>query len=124
MARRAWADPCRLCKVPSEGTGWAYGATAGVTLTPTPTTTIGLGWRSALNQKIEGNTDDRMLSLPGTTIGSVTTTVDLPDIVSLGIRQRLDPRWTAAWHGGMVELESYRHLELSSAERGAGDGAR
>ena len=27
----------------SPGTIWAYGLTAGVTLTPTPTTTIGIG---------------------------------------------------------------------------------
>src|SRR5262245_45839939 len=38
-----------------HGDGWAYGLTAGVTLTPTPTTTIGVGYRSALNQKIDGS---------------------------------------------------------------------
>ena len=37
-----------------HGDGWAYGLTAGVTLTPTPTTTIGIGYRSALNQDIDG----------------------------------------------------------------------
>ena len=76
-----------------RGSGWSYGATAGVTLTPTPATMIGLGWRSALNQKIEGEAVTS-LALPNTTTGSVTTTLDLPDIVSLGIRQRVDPRWT------------------------------
>src|SRR4249920_2058710 len=63
-----------------KGTGWAVGATAGVTLTPTPTTTIGLGWRSALNQDIQGTVVTNA-SVPATTVGSVTTTVDLPDIV-------------------------------------------
>ena len=93
--------------------GLGYGATAGVTLTPTPTTTIGLGWRSALNQKIEG-------SLRTTTsaarpwrrhTGSVNATLDLPDIVSLGIRQRLDPRWTLL---GTVEWSNWSRIGNSN----------
>ena len=88
-----------------SGDGWGYGFTAGVTLTPTPTTTIGLGYRSAIDQKIDGT-----LTLPngpaftpafGSTPGDISTTVDLPDVVSLGLRQRLTPQWmlmaTAEW---------------------------
>ena len=93
-----------------RGTGWAYGATAGVTLTPTPTTTIGLGWRSALNQKIEGVLLTSF-ALPGTTAGSVNATLDLPDIVSLGIRQRLDPRWTLL---GTVEWSNWSRIGTSN----------
>ena len=40
--------------LPCKGDGWGYGVTAGVTFTPTPTTTIGLGWRSAIDQDIDG----------------------------------------------------------------------
>ena len=93
-----------------RGTGWAYGATAGVTLTPTPTTTIGLGWRSALNQKIEG-VQVTSVALPGTTTGSVNATLDLPDIVSLGIRQRLDPQWTLL---GTVEWSNWSRIGTSN----------
>ena len=93
-----------------RGTGWSYGATAGVTLTPTPTTTIGLGWRSALNQKIEG-VQVTSAALPGTTTGSVEATLDLPDIVSLGIRQRLDPRWTLL---GTVEWSNWSRIGTSN----------
>ena len=88
-----------------SGHGWGYGLTAGLTLTPTPTTTIGLGYRSAINQKIDGT-----LTLPpgvlytppgGSTPGDVNTTLDLPDVVSLGLRQQLTPQWmlmaTAEW---------------------------
>jgi long-chain fatty acid transport protein len=97
-------------QVTLRGTGWAYGATAGVTLTPTPTTMIGLGWRSALNQKIEG-TLTTSLPVPGTTSGSVNTTVDLPDVVSLGIRQRLDPRWTLL---GTAEWSNWSRIGTSN----------
>lgn len=93
-----------------RGTGWAYGATAGVTLTPTPTTTIGIGWRSALNQDIEGVLVTTG-TVPLTTTGSVKTTVDLPDVVSLGIRQRLDPRWTLL---GTVEWSNWSRIGTSN----------
>src|SRR5271169_3273886 len=74
-----------------SGHGWAYGFTAGVTLTPTPTTTIGLGYRSQMNQKIDGT-----MTITGAPVptANVSTTLNLPDIVSLGLRQRLTPQWT------------------------------
>ena len=37
-----------------KGSGWGFGVTAGVTLTPTPTTLIGIGWRSGINQDFNG----------------------------------------------------------------------
>ncbi|MGH6726386.1 MAG: OmpP1/FadL family transporter [Pseudolabrys sp.] len=80
-----------------EGHGWGYGFTAGVTLTPTPTTTIGLGYRSAINQKINGTftlPPGALFSPPFSTPGDVSTTINLPDVVSLGLRQKLSPQWT------------------------------
>jgi len=78
------------------GTGWAYGATAGIEIKAGPQTDIGLGWRSALNQKIDGT-----LSVNSTlggaitgTFGGVSTTLNLPNVVSLGIRHRINPAWT------------------------------
>jgi long-chain fatty acid transport protein len=80
-----------------SGAGYGYGFTAGATLTPTPTTSIGLGYRSGINQKINGT-----LVLPAavggppvSTPGSVNTTFNIPDIVSLGLRQKLTSQWTA-----------------------------
>jgi long-chain fatty acid transport protein len=84
-----------------HGDGWGYGFTAGATLTPTPTTTIGLGYRSAINQKISGN-----LSSPLGVIAAETT-VDLPGVASLGIRQRLDPQWTLL---GTVEWTNWSRI--------------
>jgi long-chain fatty acid transport protein len=77
------------------GYGWGIGFTGGVTLTPTPTTTIGLGYRSAINQKINGTMTlppGPAFTPPGSTPGSVIATLNLPDIVSLGIRQRVNPQ--------------------------------
>jgi len=102
-------------EVSLRGNGMAYGATAGATLTPTPTTTIGVGWRSALNQKIEGEVVSNFSPLPG--VGSVNTTVKLPDIVSLGIRQRIDPQWTLM---GTVEWTNWSRIgTLTLLQNGA-----
>jgi long-chain fatty acid transport protein len=71
------------------GSGYGYGYTLGATLTPLPGTTIGLGYRSAINQKIDGT-----LIGGGVPNGSVSTTINLPDQFSVGLRQRFLDRWT------------------------------
>jgi long-chain fatty acid transport protein len=78
-----------------HGAGWSYGFTAGVTLKPTPTTTIGIGYRSAIDQKINGTLDVPPAIAALSTPGSVSTTIKLPDTVSFGLRQRLSPQLTA-----------------------------
>lgn len=81
-----------------SGDGWGYGITAGLTLTPTPTTTIGLGYRSAINQKINGTLSmpagGGVFAAPFSTPGSVSTTLNLPDMISVGLRQKLGAQWT------------------------------
>lgn len=88
-----------------SGNGWGYGFTAGVTLTPTPTTTIGLGYRSGINQKLDG-----ILTTP---LGqsAANTTVDLPGMLSLGIRQRVGPQWTLL---GTVEWTNWSRIGTSN----------
>ena len=66
-----------------SGHDWGYGFTAGVTVTPTPTTTVGIGYRSRIDQKIDGS-----ISIPGLST-TASTTINLPDTVSIGLRQQL-----------------------------------
>ncbi|HEY1309570.1 MAG TPA: porin, partial [Pseudolabrys sp.] len=73
-----------------SGHDWGYGFTAGVTVTPTPTTTLGIGYRSGINQKIDGS-----LTITGVpAVFPVSTTLNLPDTVSAGLRQKLTSQWT------------------------------
>jgi long-chain fatty acid transport protein len=94
-----------------DGNGWGYGFTAGVTLTPTPTTTIGVGYRSAINQKIDGS-----LTLTGALAGFSTSdahaTIDLPDTLSVSLRQKLSPQWTLL---GTVEWSNWSRIGATSA---------
>ncbi len=87
-------------------TGWGYGFTAGVTLTPTPMTTIGIGYRSGIDQKLNNGS----LTLPAALGGGVfpaSVAVNLPDMVSLGIRQRLNPQWVLL---GTVEWTDWSRI--------------
>ena len=75
------------------GSGYGFGFTLGATITPMAGTTIGIGYRSAINQKINGSLTTSA-ALPATTTGSVSTTLNLPDQLSIGLRQRFLDRWT------------------------------
>jgi long-chain fatty acid transport protein len=97
-----------------NGDGWGYGFTAGLTLTPTPSTTIGIGYRSAINQKIEGTLTlpaGPLFNPPFSTPGAVSTTLNLPDIVSIGLRQKLNPQWTLL---GTVEWSNWSRIGTST----------
>jgi long-chain fatty acid transport protein len=68
-----------------------FGATAGLTWTPTPGTTIGVGFRSAVEFDLEGD-----YSAPGVLgggladlEGNASASLTLPEIVTVGVRQRL-----------------------------------
>jgi long-chain fatty acid transport protein len=89
------------------GTGWAYGFTAGITVTPTPATTLGVGYRSSLNQKINGT-----MAVPGLlpTV-NVSTTLNLPDTVSFGLRQKLTSQWTGL---ATVEWSNWSRIGTSA----------
>lgn len=100
-----------------SGDGFGFGVTAGITITPTPTTTIGLGWRSAINQKLEGDLTVPVPIIPISTPGSIETTVNLPDIVSLGIRQRIGPAFTLL---GTVEWTNWSRIGTANIERAGG----
>lgn len=74
-----------------EGDDFAFGATAGIMLTPAAGTRIGLGWRSRLTHELEG--DYSRPAVPGIGVPALsykgTAEVKLPDIVTLSIRQDL-----------------------------------
>jgi long-chain fatty acid transport protein len=71
------------------GADWAFGGTAGITLEPQEGTTIGLGYRSQLTHDIDGTFHS--VALTGGRNVEAVGTVDLPDIVTLSLRQVMTP---------------------------------
>jgi long-chain fatty acid transport protein len=109
-----------------DGDGWDFGFTAGVTITPTSTTTIGLGYRSFIDQRIEGD----VYRPPFTALVNVPplvavplpfafvnfkADVPLPDIATLSIRQKITDtfmlmgtvEWTNWSRLGRIPLEAF-----------------
>jgi long-chain fatty acid transport protein len=103
-----------------SGNGWGYGFTAGVTLTPTPTTTVGIGYRSAIDQKISGTLSlpaGPVFGAPFSTPGAVDTTLNLPDTVTLGLRQRLTQQWMLM---ATVEWSDWSRIGTSNVLQSSG----
>jgi len=98
-----------------DGDSWDFGATAGITITPTAWTTIGLGYRSQIDQKIEGDIFRPPFLLPvGAAVVGIPAafvnfkaTVPLPDIVTASIRQKVTEQITLL---GTVEWTNWSRL--------------
>jgi long-chain fatty acid transport protein len=73
-----------------EGNGWGYGITAGLTWKPMAGTAIGIGYRSRIDQEIEGNyvTTGALAGLNGSAIKG---TLKLPDRLNVSLRQTITP---------------------------------
>jgi long-chain fatty acid transport protein len=69
-----------------EGDDFSVGYTLGVNFRPLPGTSIGLGFRSSIKHELEGN-----FSVGNVTIGPISADLELPEKVTLGIRQDLAP---------------------------------
>jgi long-chain fatty acid transport protein len=98
------------------GSGYGFGYTLGATLTPLPGTVIGIGYRSAINQKING-TLATSSTVPGTTTGSVNATLNLPDQLSIGLRQKIWDRWTLL---AGFEFANWARIGTATINQGSG----
>ena len=74
-----------------KGDSWGYGFTAGLTLTPFDGTELGIGYRSQIREDLNGT------FINGAGIGGaygIKSKVTLPDMVTIGLRQRVNPDLT------------------------------
>lgn len=71
-----------------EGDDWGFGFTAGVLVEPSPTTKIGLGFRSSVSHRLEGRESSNQGSSP------IEADVELPELVTLSLRQQITDRVT------------------------------
>ena len=95
---------------------WDLGFTAGVTITPDPWTTIGLGYRSGIDQSLKGGLlrpafvipPPPALTLVPLAFSGVTADVPLPDIATASIRQRITEAFTVM---GTVEWTNWSRVK-------------
>ena len=103
------ADPSSIIV---RGQSTDVGFTAGVTLTPWPTTTIGIGYRSQITHSVQGDVQRPAFVAPGPTFFpsafvNVTADITVPDIVTGSIRQKINEAWTLL---GTVEWTNWSTL--------------
>ena len=82
-----------------KGSDWSWGWNAGILYEPTETTRVGLAYRSPISHTLKGNAN---FTVPQAAAGlkatgaftdtSVTSNLDLPDILSFGITQQVSPQ--------------------------------
>lgn len=77
-----------------NGADWGYGWNVGMTITPAPRTTIGIGYRSGIDHKINGTWDVPAAVAPATQPGSANLDLRLPGTLTVGLRQGLTDRLT------------------------------
>jgi long-chain fatty acid transport protein len=75
--------PAGLAPRTAEVDDVGFGVTAGATWTPVAGTTLGIGWRSAVDFDLKGDFEDFRVA------GDAEAQLTLPDIVTIGLRQRL-----------------------------------
>jgi len=91
-----------------EGDDFGVGFTAGVLFTPSDTTQVGLGFRSMIEHNLDGN------GFVGQYAGGMTVPLDTPEIVTLGIRQEIDERWTAMAGVEWTNWSRFKNLTVYS----------
>jgi len=75
-----------------DGDDIGVGFTAGFTVTPSDWTSVGVGFRSSIKHKLEGDFYGlESFAIPD---GKIKATIKLPEIVTLGVRQRVSEQLT------------------------------
>lgn len=102
-----------------EADDWGVGATAGVLWQPFATTSVGLGYRSAVEIDPSGNFTRSAGATSGPAVSTgATASVTLPEEVTLSVRHGITPRFTML---GTVEWVNWSRIG-NVAATGAGCG--
>ena len=86
-----------------KGDDFGFGFTAGILLSPANGTSIGLGYRSKIEHDLEGTF--HVSGIPAK--DAISADIELPEIVTLSLRQELTPTWTLL---GTVEWTNWSRL--------------
>jgi long-chain fatty acid transport protein len=93
-----------------EGDDFAFGFTAGLHLRPVAGTEIGLGYRSFIDHELEGDLSTGLGVFDVSAEG-----LDLPDLVTLGIRQRITDRFRVMAGAEWSNWSRFEEINVSGA---------
>lgn len=107
----ALGDPTADGKLSIAGESFSVGYNLGVLFKPTEALNLGLSYRAALDQDVSGTSVQTILGT--TTTQSVSTTVRLPDIVSLGAAYKLNGATTLLAQANYYNWSRFDKLEFN-----------
>ncbi len=97
----AASAPTRL-----KGDAYGVGFTAGVTLKPWAGGEVSLGYRSSIRHELEGTLT--AVGPTGTSERLIKSNLNLPEIVTLGLKQDINPQWTVT---GTIQWTNWSRLQ-------------
>jgi long-chain fatty acid transport protein len=95
-----------------SGDDWGFGFTLGALWKPMEGTEIGVGFRSSVKHELEG-------LIQGGLNAPITAEVDLPELVTASIRQRVNDRWTVLGTFEWTNWSNVKNAEVKLAATGA-----
>ena len=112
-------------KLKVKGDSWAFGVNIGAMIQPTEGTRIGVDFRSEVDHRLQGKAQLTGLTFPPIIPGGApnfntdaSAKLDLPPIVSVGIRQVITPQLTllggVTWYG----WSSFKEIRVERADGG------
>ena len=98
-----------------KGDDLGFGFTAGVNWTPTASTAIGLGYRSSINHNLQG-TIQNVPTAAGFQGAGMQAGLNLPEIVTLSLRQAITERFTLLATGEWSNWSRVEKLDIVCAD--------
>jgi long-chain fatty acid transport protein len=102
----------------------SVGYNLGIQMRPTPTTKVGLTYKTAISHELDGDVDiDYPTSPLGGGLGGLSNTfgtapgkaeLDLPNIASVGVSQMLNDRWTVLGSVNWYEWSNFNDIPVTS----------
>jgi long-chain fatty acid transport protein len=110
------------------GDDWGFGWTMGLLIEPSPGTSVGVGYRSRIRHEVDG---DARLRLDAAGIGAALgqsggtsaakANLTLPEIISFGLHQQLDDRWSIMAEAAWTRWSRYRVLRVQFEDEAVAD---
>ena len=99
----------------TKGDDIGIGFSAGILFTPTPLTSIGLGYRSAVKHTLKGTstTTGPVAAVAAALTGSITGKITTPETVSLGIRQKVSDRFSLLGTAEWTNWSRFKNLTIN-----------
>lgn len=107
-------DPSADGKLSIAGESFSVGYNLGILVKPTEALNLGLSYRAAIDQDLSGSSNQSILGT--TTIQDVSTTVALPDILSLGAAYKLTGATTLLAQANYYNWSRFNKLEFNFAD--------